>query len=297
MDIADLAKSICTFRNSDQVSRVIFDEANRNPADQPVGVLLFKPSSGHISRRSIGEILERLVVRHRYAVRAGAWWNGADLRVQGMMARHYPGFHRVARGGLTALSPTAHRQLAVAYASSEYQRAFGTPFDSRQVHTPYGFAGISPERLNEVWELDRSKDTASVRTIQRLDEDAFVLALGAAELGGASQAGEPIVLLNGFYAKLEADFEAKGCVALWIQRERGSTTSWEALRSQFAGKTNPFQAPPNTVRGDAARGVLEVERVSILANVIHLSADELQGEREVHEVWWDRDRFQKVFGG
>src|SRR6185369_15331429 len=136
-------------------------------------------------------------------------------------------------------------------------------------------------------EMDRSREANAVKCIQRLDDDSFCLALKSID-AGAPRGEIPglMVLVNGFFAKLEEDFESHGCVAIWIQQGTGSPTTWEALRSDYAGKTNPFQAPPHTIRGDAARGVLKVERVSILANVIHLSANEAEGHREVHDVWW-----------
>jgi len=89
------------------------------------------------------------------------------------------------------------------------------------------------------------------------------------------------------FAKLEKDFEASGCVAILIQRESTSATSWDDLRNNYAGKTNPFQAPAGTIRGDAASGALKVETMSILANVIHLSATEAEGQREAENLWWN----------
>jgi hypothetical protein len=166
------------------------------------------------------------------------------------------------------------------------------------VRTPYDLvtAGIAPDALNELWELDRS-GKAPVRSIQRLDEDTFSLALEPSDGRGIPTHLEKkvLVVLNGFFAKLEADFESRGCIAICLECLPTSDTSWDELRTRFAGKTNPFSAPPGTVRGDAARKTLAVETVSILANVIHLSADEREGRREVEEVWWQPERFRQVF--
>jgi hypothetical protein len=127
-----------------------------------------------------------------------------------------------------------------------------------------------------------------MKRIQRLDEDTFCLALDLNQADSADPCRDrsPVIVLNGFYAKLHEDFEALGCVALWIERAPNSPTSWELLRTEYAGKTNPVEAAPGSIRGDAARGILPVETVSVLANVIHLSANEAEGHREVQEVWW-----------
>jgi hypothetical protein len=304
MELLDLAKQIYALRNSDRPSQIIqADTGETASAGRSMGVLLLKPSSGAIPLSTITEILQRLIGRHQYNVRAVNWWDGADIQKHGLMARHYPGFYRVAHGGLAALSALARANLEKHYSPparlSEFTEAFGSAFGLGLVQGPYGLvtAGISPETLNQLWEADRAKEPL-LKTIQRLDDDAFSLALALPDddrIPPPLRRGS-VVLLNGFLAKLEEDFQARGCIAVWIERLPHSTTSWEALRAQFAGKTNPFLAPPETVRGDAARGVLQVETVSILANVIHLSADEKEGRREVEEVWWEPVVCGRVFG-
>jgi hypothetical protein len=302
MEASQLAKSIYALRMSDLPSQIIWPGASE-PGDppQPAGVLLLKPSSGHIPLSSLSEILDRLAGRYRYAVRAAAWWNGRDIKAQELMALHYPGFHRVAHNGRAALSVEATARLVAWYdLGAAFENAFGEPFEFGFVRTPYDLAecGVSFERLNQLLELDRSKESGPIRSVQRLDEDTFALALRFGEEADVPQAlwNRVVVLLNGFYGKLEKDFEAEGCIALWIQRQPDSVTSWDELRTRFAGKTNPFQAAPETVRGDAARGLLPVETVSILANVIHLSANEAEGQRELEQAWWEPTRFKKVFG-
>jgi hypothetical protein len=304
METTDLVEAIHSVRNTSAPSRIILPESKRDDTCEPVGVLLLKPSSGHFPPNTIQEILDRLVLRHAYLIRSVVWWNGADIRAHRLMSLHYPGFHRIAHGGWAALSETAKSRLDACYNSPTEQGAFeqvyGVPFRLGLVCTPYELTtkGISPQRLNQLWELDRSEEPAAIKKVQRLDDEALSLAL---ELAGevnvpAFRGRKPVVLLNGFYTKLEEDFEARGCVALWIQKDAASATSWDALRTEFAGKTNPFQAPPHTVREDAARGVLKVETVSILANVVHLSATEIEGRREVEQVWWEPGRFARVFG-
>jgi hypothetical protein len=304
MEAPQLAKSIYILRNANGASEIIFEDAlTQADPREPVGVLLLKPSSGHLPLQTISEILERLVLRHRYRIRAAVWWNGEDLKVQGLLALHYPGFHRIAHGGLPCLSDTARERLQGAYGlgneDDPLHKAHGVSFSPELVRTPFDLAseGISPERLNVLWELDRNKEGIPAKAIQRLDEDSFCLALALPDEKEIppSRRGAVVLLLNGFYAKLEKDFHARGCVAISIQRDSASLTSWEDLRSQYAGKTNPFQAPPGTIRGDAARGLLPVETVSILANVIHLSADEREGQRETR-VWWNPELFSRVFG-
>ncbi len=304
MDISRLAKSIYVLRNSDCPSQVIVGEpaSGATPAG-PVGVLLLKPSSGRIPLESITEILDRLVSRYRYTICSVAWWHARDIRSERLMSLHYPGFHRVAHGGLAALSTEAKARLVSHYGESDraavFNKAFAVPFDTTLARTPYDLVqdGVSAERLNQLWEMDRSAQGSAVEQVLRLDEDSFALALrlpDEAAIPGAWR-DRAVILLNGFYAKLEKDFEEKGCVAIVILRGPDAAVSWDDLRAQYAGKTNPFQAPANTVRGDAARGVLAVETVSILANVIHLSANEAEGRREVEQVWWEPRRVRAVF--
>jgi hypothetical protein len=305
MELAELAHKIYALRNSDRPSQLIHTEpAPAGQDQQPVGVLLLKPSSGQIPVPSLAEILSRLVHRFGYLIRSVAWWRGDDIRSRRIMSLHYPGFHHVAHAGLHALSPEGRGRLKALYGNSadfrEFRNRFGESFDLGLVRTPYEVtaAGISAEELNALWELDRSKEKSPIAGIQRLDEHAFSLALRlpVEENVPAGLRQKAVVLLNGFYAKLEQDFETRGCIAVYIQRHPASSTSWGELRNQFAGKTNPFQAAPDTVRGDAARGVLSVEKISMLANVIHLSADEREGRREVEEVWWEGNRVQALFG-
>ncbi len=294
MELSELARNIFELRNSNRPSRIILaGEAEPGCPPEPGGVLLFKPSSGHIPLSSVMEILDRLTRRFRFIVRAAAWWHGNDIQAQGLMSRHYPGFHRVAHGGFTALSSEAKQRLASCYP----ERDPSAPF---WVQTPYDLAriGLPFERLNQLWEQAGFNATQPAQGIQRLDEDSFSLQLAFDQRSDLPPAlrNRSVVVLNGFYGKLEQDFERAGCIALWIQRQTGAGVSWDDLRSQFAGQTNPFHAPPHTVRGDAARGILPVERVSLLANVIHLSANEMEGKREVEEVWWEPVRFRRVFG-
>jgi hypothetical protein len=298
MEVLHLADQIHGLRNSDRASQIIFPgRAKLGSEEQPSGVLLLKPSSGAIPVSSLLEILKRLTVQYGYAIRAAVWWHGRDVKAQGLMSLHYPGFHRVAHGGLRALAPEVLARLRQCYAG--FEQWYGKPFHLGLVRTPYDLAecGLSFERANQWWELDRAGESAAIKCVQRLDEDTLCVAmpLGANADVPSGLREQALVLLNGFYGKLEQDFEAKGCVALWIQRQSDASASWEQLRSRYAGKTNPFLAPPDTVRGDAARGVLPVEMVSVLANVIHLSADEVEGRREV-SVWWDPGRFSRVFG-
>jgi hypothetical protein len=250
MDIAQLVTEIHSLRNSASPSRVLLRPGHQppNPA-LPVGVLLLKPSSGYLPPETIREVLERLVARHQYGLHSVTWWSGTDLRMAGMMSRHYPGFHRVAHGGWSALSQTAQARAREIFGTDAFAREFGRPFSQELVVTPYDLVprGITSQRINEVWELDRSRELTTVKCIQRLDDDSFCLAMKSIDAGG--EIAGPMVLVNGFFAKLEEDFESDGCVAIWIQQGPGSPTTWEALRSDYAGKTNPFQAPPHTIRG------------------------------------------------
>jgi hypothetical protein len=293
MELSELARNIFELRNSNRPSRIILAggaEPGRPP--EPSGVLLFKPSSGRIPLSSLMEILDRLTRRYRFVVRAAAWWHGNDIQAQGLMSRHYPGFHRVAHGGFTALSSEAKQRLAACYPDRDLSAPswVRTPYDLARSGLPFG-------RLNQSWEEAGSNATRPAQGIQRLDDDSFSLELALDQQSDLPPAlrNQSVVVLNGFYGKLEQDFERGGCVALWIQRQPGAGVSWDDLRAQFAGKTNPFHAPPHTVRGDAARGILRVETVSLLANVIHLSANETEGKREVDEVWWEPVRFRRVF--
>jgi hypothetical protein len=93
--VTELAQAIHALRNTAAPSQIILLEAGRamDPG-LPVGVLLLKPSSGHFPLKTIGEILERLVVHQGYRICSVVWWRGRDLRANGMMSLHYPGFHR-----------------------------------------------------------------------------------------------------------------------------------------------------------------------------------------------------------
>lgn len=302
MDIVKLARDICRLRQSDYPSCIIFDAFPARPTSAfPEGVLLIKPSSGHMPEATVADILDRLQSRFRYEIRSVAWWQGGDIRREELMSLHYQGFHQVAHAGVKALSAKARTRLEEYYGTgtlplSSEQRFVFSPDLAR---TPYDLIadGISPAQLNELWEQDHSREPMPFQAIQRLDEDAFCLALRfpVCDRIPASLHNTSVLLLNGFYALLEQDFATKGCIAIRIRRGAASTISWEALRSDFAGKTNPFQAAPGTVRGDAARGLLLVEKVSMLANVIHLSASEAEGQREVERVWWEAARLARVF--
>ncbi len=303
MQNLQLAKTIHELRRTGQPSCAILP-CKKTPPDPavPVGVLLLKPSSGYFPLETIAEILERLVTRHAYRIRSVMWWNGQDIKANRLMSLHYPGFHRMAHGGSAALSATARVRIEQCYLPgvdpNAFQRAFGRPFEFRLILTPYDLdrEGLSVERINELWELDRSHEKEPLKTIQRLDDDTMCLALqlpddDSVPVGLRSRV---VILVNGFFAKLERDFEQGGCIAILIEKPPQSATSWDELRSKFAGATNPAKAPADTVRGDAARGVFKVEKVSILANVIHLSANEAEGRREVDEVWW-HPRFTRAF--
>ncbi|MFZ5801586.1 MAG: ARMT1-like domain-containing protein [Candidatus Omnitrophota bacterium] len=240
-------------------------------------VLLLKPSTGHFSRELILEILERLFA-FGYRAEEVRMLSGDAIRARNMMETHYGRIVEVAKRGYRVLNAVERGQV---------QRIFEKEFpdtEYRSVHVRgiFELPSAAWEAIDALWS---SPETAAKRV--KVGEGVFALPVefpGQDDRFGVWQ-GKRIVLLNGFADGLVSSFEAPENRTVAI-RIRGVFNA--DLRPKFAGATDPKQAEPGSIRGDAERGALTGfnGKVDNRANIIHLSDDGPENRRQEIALWF-----------
>lgn len=93
--------------------------------------------------------------------------------------------------------------------------------------------------------------------------------------------GRPCLLVNGFYPGQAHHFTAPGQrVVLMLLH---SDLPWRALRREMLGDTYPEKAQPGSIRRNLfeRREILDLDRVDITSNFVHLSAGPFEGAGEL----------------
>jgi hypothetical protein len=232
------------------------------PAGHSRFVTMVKPEAmaPGSAEAALGETLAVLeaedVQVHRWAVEPAA-----RFLARGMLARHYPRLHRVAREGASALCDEARGRLA-AFCESH-------GLDEQDTMTPY-----------DAFVVDADLDAASLDTMLR---DAGVTKLGPGSyVSQVALGGRHRALLNGFVPMM-AEQHLERVAGLAVV-ECTSEREIADLRDNVLGTLDPGAAAPSTLRARVAEVVAERQggTISEGRNGIHLSAGHLEG---VFQVW------------
>lgn len=104
----------------------------------------------------------------------------------------------------------------------------------------------------------------------------------------AGKDGEPLYVLNGFYARMREKFVAPGVVVNWfVVRFDASTLPWKTFRSEVIGATNPVDSAAGSLRAafrDRWQELGLQEETNYQDNAVHASAGPLEAVKE-RSVW------------
>ncbi len=217
-----------------------------------------------------------------------------ELKRLGLMEKHYSLINGYSRNAAAAGSPDA---AAIA-------EAFGESIDGLEVVGAHDFLERHGDFVTQL--IGDSGKTPGQALIQAWDAapmirkaaSGFVVAKDPFGAAG----GPRVVLVNGFFPSLLEHFQSPGRRLLVVLVE--SDTSWEPLRKELIGATNPEKAAAGSIRGtlfgDPERfGVSEAaggQGVSSDRNYVHLSAGPFEGSFEVDNFLRGRDGVPFDFG-
>jgi len=121
--------------------------------------------------------------------------------------------------------------------------------------------------------------------------------LYAAKLDGPG--GEPIYVLNGFYARMREKFVAPGVAVEWfVISFEEDKMPWKKFRSEVIGSTNPMDAVDFSLRAkvrDEWQALGLKEETNYQDNGVHASAGPLEALRE-RMIWLGEDPQADPFG-
>lgn len=185
---------------------------------------------------------------------------GSELESSGVMAEHYGVINQISRLGRPALTSAAEQALAEQYGTNLADGAL--VLGAHQLLETY--PGFSPFSLGVLF------------------ANLPVSRLGPGTYGGLVRIdGQPVIILNGFHPRQLGFFTADDTVCVFLHCS--STTSWESLRTDLIGATDPSTAARGSIRGTlyADPGGFGLATVSSNYNGVHMSAGPLEGLAEL----------------
>ncbi|MDD5216607.1 MAG: UTP--glucose-1-phosphate uridylyltransferase [Candidatus Omnitrophica bacterium] len=262
------------------------------------GVLLIKPPAGQPYEETVKEILDRAEKRGYYADQIAVYEGSAIARL-GIIPRHYENIYKVAKGGIGAMDANQRFALRHAY-ENELPALLGTAYSEDLVvaaldmKTKFGLSDdVADDLVLELWNRGMGSNYKTPRGVMKAAEGVYSYAFRLPEDPRIPREhwNKPVILANGFYMRFSKDFETPGTktVAVLLRTIPGAeVSSWDDMRTQFAGDTNPAAALPGSIRNDALTGILKVAKlpVSTENNVIHLSDQEGRGREVV--IWFPK---------
>lgn len=181
---------------------------------------------------------------------------GAELERSGVMAEHYGVINQISRLGRPALTSAAGQALAEQYGAELSEGAL--VLGGHQLLESY--PGFSPFSLGVLF---------ANLPVGRLGPGTYA--------GVVRIDGQPVIILNGFHPRQLGFFTADDTVCAFLRCS--SATSWESLRTDLIGTTDPSAAAGGSIRGTlyADPAGFGLATVSPNFNGVHMSAGSLEG--------------------
>ena len=238
---------------------------NDPETSQPGGnefVIFSKPELGSLDGAHLDlvwDLFASAFGRYDVTVHRVKTLTGPELEASGLMQQHYGVINQISRLGREALTESAEEAL---------REALGDRLDAAEVLGGHQFLERYPE--------------FSPFALATLFSNA-----GASRLGPGSYAvavnvdGTTVVILNGFHPRQLGFFTADGAVCAFLHAS--SPTTWETLRADLIGATDPAKAAAGSIRGTlrADPGAYGLTAVNSNFNGVHMSAGPLEGLGEL----------------
>lgn len=257
--------------------------AGPEPADLR-GVLLVKPGT-RVSADALSDIGRRLAECGYRAERAR--FAGADeIRRHELAVRHHgPHAELAARGRMTPVERLAFLTL---YDKPDFVEHFGAhPLDVDVLPAWRVIEELGvPEPALTQWSMRdtarRGLDSGAVDGPNGIGECLYVNVFQHPDYHG----GRPFAALNPHMPGVLGEFHgANGAIALQISAVSDAALPWPRMRKEFCGSTEPRDALPGSVRGDAFAGILDLsgvdgQPVRRVNNGVHLSNGAVEALRD-----------------
>lgn len=98
-------------------------------------------------------------------------------------------------------------------------------------------------------------------------------------------------IINGHIPSIINQYEddKNTIIALHIKQYRPNAANWSYMREVYLGETNPIKAKPDSLRGLAYNGELEIQGdITFQNNAFHMSSGPLEGFREMM-IWFGKN--------
>jgi nucleoside diphosphate kinase len=222
-------------------------------------VIFSKPEVGRLSGADLDKVWDLLASSFSASgvtVHATKILTGSELESSGAMADHYGVINKISRLGRSALTEATEQALAEQYATE--LDAGAEVLGGHQFLDTFG--EFSPVSLGVLF---------ANLSVGRLGPGTYAAV--------ANVDGQTVVILNGFHPRQLSFFTAEDTVCAFLHGS--SATSWESLRGDLIGTTDPSKADAGSIRGTlfADPASFGLATVSYNFNGVHMSAGPLEG--------------------
>jgi hypothetical protein len=222
-------------------------------------VIFSKPELGRLTGSDLDRVWDLFAASldaYGVTVHRTAILTGPELESSGVMAEHYGVINNISRLGRSTLTEAAEQALTEQYGAelAEGAQVLGGHQFLEQ------FPGFGAYSLGVLF---------ANLPVSRLGPGTYA--------GAVKVDGQPVIILNGFHPRQLGFFTADDTVCAFLHCS--SATSWESLRNDLIGTTDPAQADPKSIRGTlfADPAGFGLATVSSNFNGVHMSAGPLEG--------------------
>lgn len=225
-------------------------------------VIFSKPELGRLSGadlEAVWDLFGSALASYDVTVHQVKILTGPELEAAGAMQQHYGVINQISRLGRPALTAAADGALV---------EKFGDSLDQATVLGGHQFL----ERFTEFSPFSLAMFFSNL-SVTRLGPGTYA--------APAKIDGETVVVLNGFHPRQLSFFTAEDAVCAFLHAS--SATSWEVLRSDLIGSTDPAKAAAGSIRGTLFADPAGFGLTSVNSNFngVHMSAGPLEGLAEL----------------
>ena len=197
-----------------------------------------------------------------------------EIEKYGTIDKHYAALSK------KALDMNPAPRILDELVARNFENSFGTKYSDDKVLTLGQFMkmapNITPKEIDNAWsEGTRVKIAGGfyIGRLEKLEENLSIV-----------PDYRPLLVVNGFYASMRADYLTEGNEVLYFTVEwKEKDLSWKDFRCQVVGATDPTKADPNSLRGKMLKHWKHLglkEAPSVQNNCVHASAGPIEAMRE-----------------
>ena len=197
-----------------------------------------------------------------------------DIAARGIIDKHYAALSK------NAMDLNPPKRTLSEKVQEDFQKSFGIAYSDDKVLTLGQFMQISPavsvKDLDSAWTAGKKVKLAGglyIGRLEALEKDSTI-----------APQYRPLLVVNGFYAGMRADYITKGHSVLYFTVEwKEKDLSWKDFRGLVVGATDPVKAHPDSLRGKMLKHWKDLglaEAPSVQNNCVHASAGPIEAMRE-----------------